>query len=32
MAAGLQHYVLAVGATVMLLFVLRVLVRFDVPD
>jgi putative Mg2+ transporter-C (MgtC) family protein len=32
LAAGLAHYVLAVGATVMLLFVLRVLVRFDAPD
>jgi putative Mg2+ transporter-C (MgtC) family protein len=32
MAAGLEHYVLAVGATLMLLFVLRVLVRFDEPD
>jgi putative Mg2+ transporter-C (MgtC) family protein len=32
MAAGLGHYVLAVGATLMLLFVLRVLVRFDAPD
>jgi putative Mg2+ transporter-C (MgtC) family protein len=32
MAAGLEHYVLAVGATIMLLFVLRVLVRFDAPD
>ena len=32
MAAGLGHYVLAVGATIMLLFVLRVLVRFDTPD
>ena len=31
-AAGLAHYVLAVGATLMLLFVLRVLVRFDTPD
>ena len=31
-AAGLEHYVLAVGATIMLLFVLRVLVRFDAPD
>jgi putative Mg2+ transporter-C (MgtC) family protein len=28
-AAGLGHYVLAVGATVLLLFVLHVLVRFD---
>jgi putative Mg2+ transporter-C (MgtC) family protein len=31
-AAGLEHYVLAVGATVLLLFVLRVLVRFDVQE
>jgi putative Mg2+ transporter-C (MgtC) family protein len=31
-AAGLAHYVLAVGATLMLLFVLRVLARFDTPD
>jgi putative Mg2+ transporter-C (MgtC) family protein len=31
-AAGLQHHQLAVGATAMLLFVLRVLVRFDAPD
>jgi putative Mg2+ transporter-C (MgtC) family protein len=31
-AAGLEHYVLAVGATVLLLFVLRVMVRFDTPD
>jgi putative Mg2+ transporter-C (MgtC) family protein len=31
-AAGLEHYVLAVGATVLLLFVLRVMVRFDAPD
>ena len=31
-AAGLQHYVLAVGATLLLLFVLRGLARFDVPD
>jgi putative Mg2+ transporter-C (MgtC) family protein len=31
-AAGLEHYVLAVGATILLLFVLRVLVRFDAPD
>ena len=28
-AAGLAHYVLAAGATVLLLFVLRVLARFD---
>jgi putative Mg2+ transporter-C (MgtC) family protein len=31
-AAGLEHYILAVGATLLLLFVLRVLVRFDMPD
>jgi putative Mg2+ transporter-C (MgtC) family protein len=31
-AAGLEHYVLAVGATILLLFVLRALVRFDVPE
>jgi putative Mg2+ transporter-C (MgtC) family protein len=31
-AAGLEHYVLATGATILLLFVLRVLVRFDAPD
>jgi putative Mg2+ transporter-C (MgtC) family protein len=31
-AAGLGHYVLAVGATLLLLFVLRVLARFDTPD
>jgi putative Mg2+ transporter-C (MgtC) family protein len=31
-AAGLEHYILAVGATILLLFVLRVLVRFDAPD
>jgi putative Mg2+ transporter-C (MgtC) family protein len=31
-AAGLAHYVLAVGATVLLLFVLRVMVRLDPPD
>ena len=31
-AAGLAHYVLAVGATVLLLFVLRVMVRLDLPD
>jgi len=31
-AAGLEHYVLAGGATILLLFVLRVLVRFDAPD
>ena len=32
LAAGLEHYVLAVGATLLLLFVLRVLARFDVAD
>jgi putative Mg2+ transporter-C (MgtC) family protein len=32
LAAGLQHYILAVGATLLLLFVLRVLARFDVED
>ena len=32
LAAGLEHYILAVGATLLLLFVLRVLARFDVPD
>lgn len=32
MASGLGHYVLAVTATVLLLFVLRVLVRFDARD
>ena len=32
LAAGLEHYILAVGATLLLLFVLRVMVRFDVPD
>ena len=32
LAAGLEHYVLAVGATLLLLFVLRVLARFDVED
>jgi putative Mg2+ transporter-C (MgtC) family protein len=32
LAVGLQHYILAVGATFMLLFVLRVLARFDVED
>jgi putative Mg2+ transporter-C (MgtC) family protein len=32
LAAGLEHYILAVGGTLLLLFVLRVLVRFDVPD
>jgi len=31
-AAGLRHYVLAVGATLLLLFVLRVLIRFDAED
>jgi putative Mg2+ transporter-C (MgtC) family protein len=31
-AAGLERYLLAVGATILLLFVLRVLVRFDAPD
>ena len=31
-AAGLGHYVLAAGGTLLLLFVLRVLVRFDAPD
>ena len=31
-AAGLEHYVLAVGATLLLLFVLRGLARFDAPD
>jgi putative Mg2+ transporter-C (MgtC) family protein len=31
-AAGLGHYVLAVGVTAVLLFVLRVLVRFDQDD
>ena len=31
-AAGLEYYVLAVGATLLLLFVLRGLARFDVPD
>jgi putative Mg2+ transporter-C (MgtC) family protein len=31
-AAGLEHYVLAVGATILLLLVLRVLLRFDAPD
>jgi putative Mg2+ transporter-C (MgtC) family protein len=28
-AAGLQHYVLAIGATLLLLLVLRVMVRFE---
>jgi putative Mg2+ transporter-C (MgtC) family protein len=31
-AVGLQYYLLAVGATIVLLIVLRVLVRFDAPD
>jgi putative Mg2+ transporter-C (MgtC) family protein len=31
-AAGLGHYRLAAGATLLLLFVLRVLARFDVQD
>jgi putative Mg2+ transporter-C (MgtC) family protein len=31
-AAGLGLYRLALGATLLLLFVLRVLVRFDMPD
>jgi putative Mg2+ transporter-C (MgtC) family protein len=31
-AAGLERYILAVGATMLLLFVLRVMVRFDAPD
>jgi putative Mg2+ transporter-C (MgtC) family protein len=31
-AAGLERYIIAVGATILLLFVLRVLVRFDAPD
>jgi len=31
-AAGLEHYLLAVGATLLLLFVLRGLARFDLPD
>jgi len=31
-AAGLAYYVLAVGATVLLLVVLRLLLRFDVAD
>jgi putative Mg2+ transporter-C (MgtC) family protein len=31
-AAGLERYILALGATLLLLFVLRVLVRFDLPD
>jgi putative Mg2+ transporter-C (MgtC) family protein len=30
--AGLARYVLAAGATVLLLFVLRVMVRLDAPD
>jgi putative Mg2+ transporter-C (MgtC) family protein len=32
LAAGLEHYILAVGATLLMLFVLRVLARFDVED
>ena len=32
LAAGLQHYLLAAGATVLLLLVLRGLARFDVED
>ena len=32
LAAGLEHYLLAVGATLLLLFVLRVLARFDAED
>jgi putative Mg2+ transporter-C (MgtC) family protein len=32
LAAGLEHYILAVGATFLLLFVLRGLARFDVED
>lgn len=31
-AAGLEHYLLAAGATVLLLFVLHVLARFDTAD
>jgi putative Mg2+ transporter-C (MgtC) family protein len=31
-AAGLEHYILAVGATLLLLFVLRGLARFDIGD
>jgi putative Mg2+ transporter-C (MgtC) family protein len=31
-AAGLERYILAVGATILLLFVLRVLARFDMSD
>lgn len=31
-AAGLAHYVLAAGSTLLLLLVLRVLVRFDLED
>jgi len=31
-AAGLAHYVLAAGATALLLVVLRALARFDLPD
>jgi putative Mg2+ transporter-C (MgtC) family protein len=32
LAAGLEHYILAVGGTFLLLFVLRGLARFDVED
>jgi putative Mg2+ transporter-C (MgtC) family protein len=32
LAAGLEHYLLAAGATLLLLFVLRGLARFDVAD
>lgn len=32
MAAGLAHYVLAAGATLLLLIVLRVMIRFERPD
>ena len=31
-AAGLERYILAVGATILLLFVLRALARFDMSD
>jgi putative Mg2+ transporter-C (MgtC) family protein len=31
-ASGLGHYVLALTTALLLLFVLRVLVRFDAPD
>ena len=31
-AAGLEHYLLAAGAALLLLFVLRALARFDLPD